>query len=43
MHGVVVIFSFLSPQAVYYVFAVLGMMLFANLTDPSRVGKEETR
>ncbi|XP_044172529.1 two pore calcium channel protein 2-like isoform X1 [Acropora millepora] len=29
--------------AVYYVFAVLGMMLFANVTDPSDVGKQETR
>ena len=36
-------FFFPLLQAVYYVFAVLGMMLFANVSDPSDVGKQETR
>lgn len=34
---------FLSFQAVYYVFAILGMMLFEGKTNPSVVGANKTR
>ena len=34
------VFSF---QAVYYVFAIFGMMLFDGVTNPSVVGANKTR